>query len=185
MGNGCYVELVVESLDGVPFVPERDAYEDADPNDDREDIQVEPKTLSFPGTVPHSVDRKVITIKNKTPLPLPFEWHQFVPQLGIRIPGQVPKGGLGLKKMKQQTMPRHVTEEEADIFDISPSYGVFEAKQTLSFTVTFAPKELIKCSRISRIFIDKSVDGSAHTCDFSVLSVPINGIARSRFSTAR
>ncbi|XRB18068.1 flagellar associated protein [Pseudoscourfieldia marina] len=179
VGNGCYVELVVESLDGVPFVPERDAYEDADPNDDREDIQVEPKTLSFPGTVPQSVDRKVITIKNKTPLPLPFEWHQFVPQLGIRIPGQVPKGVLGLKKMKQQTMPRHVTEEEADIFDISPSYGVFEAKQTLSFTVTFAPKELIKCSRISRIFIDKSVDGSAHTCDFSVLSVPINGIARS------
>ena len=45
--------------------------------------------------------------------------------------------------------------------------------------MTFAPKELIKCSRISRIFIDKSVDGSAHTCDFSVLSVPINGIARS------
>ena len=101
----------------------------------------------------------------------------------MRVPGQIPKGVLGLRQMKMQNAPRPVREDEEHVFEISSQYGVFEPKQTLTFTVSFAPRELFKANRVSKLHVDTSVGGAARTCDHLCVSVPITGIAQSHSVT--
>ncbi|XP_041824653.1 deleted in lung and esophageal cancer protein 1 [Melanotaenia boesemani] len=87
--------------------------------------------VRFSSCNPHSVQQKMIVIRNNVHLELPFHWQIMKPNLHPLLPGETPDSSQ---------IQLHLATDEA--FHIHPSAGLLAPCQDNEFHLTFCPKEL-------------------------------------------